>query len=76
MSDKFDWIVEAPVSCPSCGHEFVEKAGRLNEYDSVGCPECGFVIDTTTEEWRAYINKFLEGIESARSLFEKLPKRR
>jgi len=42
MALNFD-SKELEISCPQCGHKFIERIGRLKGDPSIPCPGCGCI---------------------------------
>jgi hypothetical protein len=56
--DGADWLIDAPVPCPKCGNEIVEKIAILKARNAIGCRYCGTAIDLTDPGTRAYLDEF------------------
>jgi transcription elongation factor Elf1 len=56
--DGVDWLIDAPVPCPTCGKEAVAKVAILKTRNSVACRYCGSAIDLTDPGTRAYLEEF------------------
>jgi hypothetical protein len=57
-TDGIDWLVDAPIPCPTCGMEAVAKLGILKAHSSIGCRYCGTEIDLTDPGTRAFVEEF------------------
>ena len=56
-ADGCDWLIDAPIPCPSCGKEAVANLAILKVHDSIGCRFCGTTIDLTDPGTRALIEE-------------------
>jgi transcription elongation factor Elf1 len=65
-------VIKLPVPCSSCGKEFMETVRRLQTKRSATCTYCGTVIDTSSEEWIAYVDEFAEACDSLQIPYSKL----
>jgi endogenous inhibitor of DNA gyrase (YacG/DUF329 family) len=52
-----DWLVDAPIPCPTCGKEVVAKISVLKARDSIICPHCGSAVDLTDPGCRAFVEE-------------------
>jgi transcription elongation factor Elf1 len=57
-TDGLDWLIDAPVPCPTCGMEAVAKIAILKAHDSIRCRYCGTAIDLTDPGTRAFVREF------------------
>jgi hypothetical protein len=63
-TDAIDWLVNAPIPCPTCGGEAVAKIAILKAHDSIRCRYCGTAIDLTDAGTRAFIEEFSSVVAS------------
>jgi transcription elongation factor Elf1 len=52
-----DWLIDAPIPCPTCGMEAVAKIAVLKARDSISCRYCGIAIDLTDPGCHAYVEE-------------------
>lgn len=45
------------LTCPSCGHKFTEKIGRLKTNPKITCASCNTVIDIKANQFTTQIAK-------------------
>jgi transcription elongation factor Elf1 len=57
-TDGLDWLIDAPIPCPTCGMEAVAKIAILKTHDSIRCRYCGTAIDLTDPGTRAFVEEF------------------
>ena len=55
--DEVDWLIDAPIPCPTCGTEAVAKVAILKARSAIGCRHCGTAIDLTDPGTRAFIEE-------------------
>jgi hypothetical protein len=63
-TDGCDWLIDAPIPCPSCGKEAVASLAILKAHDSIGCRYCRTAIDLTDPGTRAFIEEFSSVVAS------------
>jgi hypothetical protein len=63
-ADGCDWLIDAPIPCPSCGKEAVATLAILKTHGSIGCRYCGTAIDLTDPGTRAFIEEFSSVVAS------------
>lgn len=62
--DRVDWLIDAPIPCPTCGMEAVAKVALLKTRDSIGCRYCRTAIDLTDPGTRAFVEEFSSVVTS------------
>ena len=55
--DRVDWLIDAPIPCPTCGKEAVAKIAILKARNEIGCRYCGAAIDLTNAGTRTDIEE-------------------
>lgn len=73
--DEADWLIDAPIPCPTCGTEAVAKIAILKTRTSIGCRYCGSAIDLTDPSTRAFIDELSRVVASLFSGFDEAAKR-
>lgn len=63
-TDGLDWLIDAPIPCPSCCREAVAKIAILKARDSIRCRYCGTAIDLTDPGTRVFIEEFSSVVAS------------
>jgi DNA-directed RNA polymerase subunit RPC12/RpoP len=70
----FDWLIDAPIPCPTCSREAVAKIAVLKARDSIRCRYCATVIDLTDPGCRAFVEELSNVVASLYSGSELTPK--
>jgi len=63
-TDGLDWLIDAPIPCPTCGKEAVAQIAILKARDSIRCRYCGTAIDLTDPGTRAFVEEFSSVVAS------------
>lgn len=58
-----------PVGCPSCGHKFQEKIGRLKAGGELWCPSCGTGVRYEKAEFLRALGQLRRGIYDFKGSF-------
>ena len=69
-SNGSDWLIDAPIPCPTCGKEAVAKIAVLKGRDAIYCSYCGTEIDLTDPGCRAFIEEVSDVVASLFSVSE------
>ena len=59
-----DWLIDAPIPCPTCGNETVAKIAVLKGRDAIYCSYCETEIDLTDRGCRAFIEELSDVVAS------------
>jgi transcription elongation factor Elf1 len=56
-TSRFDWQIDVPIPCATCGMEAVARIAELKARNSIDCRNCGASIDLTDPGTRAFVDE-------------------